>query len=49
MKWKNNDIYEGEWQNDKINGKGKFQWGNGSIYFGSWVNNNIEGFGKFTQ
>ena len=28
----NNDIYIGEWLNDKIDGHGKFIWSDGSYY-----------------
>ena len=30
----NGDVYHGEWNNDKINGKGNFKWANGNKYDG---------------
>ena len=38
--------YEGDWKNDKIEGKGKMIWKNGCIYEGEWSNNLKEGKGK---
>jgi len=37
--------YEGDWKNDKIEGKGKMIWKDGSIYEGEWSNNLKEGKG----
>ena len=37
--------YEGDWKNDKIEGKGKMIWKAGSIYEGEWSNNLKEGKG----
>lgn len=40
--------YEGEWKEDKLNGKGKETWqSNGSSYEGDFVANIKEGEGKF--
>ena len=37
--------YEGDWKNDKIEGKGKMIWKSGQIYEGEWSNNLKEGKG----
>ena len=42
------DKYEGEFNNDKINGKGIMSWHNGNIYEGEFKNNFFEGEGKLT-
>ena len=34
--FKNGDRYEGEWDNDKANGKGKFWHADGDYYEGEW-------------
>ena len=38
-------IYDGEWVNDEINGKGKYTWPNGDFYEGDWNNGNAHGYG----
>ena len=42
------DKYEGEFNNDKINGKGIMTWDNGNKYEGEFKNNFFEGEGKLT-
>ena len=37
--------YEGDWKDDKRNGKGIFYWNNGGKYIGDWKNNKREGKG----
>lgn len=41
-------VYEGEVQNNKKNGKGKFTWKDGATYNGEWKNDNINGEGTLT-
>ena len=36
--WPDNAKYEGEFKNDKANGKGKFTNAKGDIYDGEWAN-----------
>ena len=36
-------YYEGEWKNNKMNGKGLYQYPNGTKYFGDFVNNIKQG------
>ena len=40
------DKYEGEFRNDKMNGKGIMTWNNGNIYEGDFKNNFFDGEGK---
>ena len=42
------DKYEGDFSNDKINGKGIMLWDNGNKYEGEFKNNFFEGEGKLT-
>ena len=39
MKFKNGDVYEGSWENDKQNGIGIMKYANGKIEVGHWENN----------
>ncbi len=34
--WKDQRKYEGEWQNNQMNGKGTFTWGDGRKYVGGF-------------
>jgi len=36
MVYKNGEIYEGEWANDKRNGKGVFTFPDDTSYIGEW-------------
>jgi hypothetical protein len=47
MTFPNGYDYEGEWSNDKWNGKGKCKWPNGDSYDGEFINGRISGQGKF--
>jgi hypothetical protein len=40
-------IYEGQWFEGKMHGKGVFTFPNGNVYDGNWANNKMEGLGKF--
>jgi hypothetical protein len=44
-----NSVYEGEFQDDKIEGFGKFVWSKDKYYEGQWKNNSLEGFGIFVK
>lgn len=37
MKWKDDEIYEGEFKDDKRNGFGTYIW-SGRKYVGEWLN-----------
>ncbi len=41
-------IYEGEWKDDKRNGRGKLTWANGDVYEGDFKNDKRNGRGKET-
>ena len=41
----NNDIYEGEYKNEKREGYGKYIWESGNYYIGEWLNDNKHGKG----
>lgn len=46
--WDGEVAYEGEWQNGKMHGKGKYTWGCGSVYEGEWNQGQEHGKGKYT-
>ena len=39
MVFKDCSIYEGLWNNDKMNGKGRMIYSDGDVYEGDWVDN----------
>ena len=41
-------YYDGNWENDEKNGKGKMIYYNGNIYEGNWKNDEKSGHGKMT-
>lgn len=47
-KFKNEDVYEGNWKNSSSNGKGKRIYSNGDVFEGDWVNGYWNGKGKYT-
>ena len=44
-KWWNGDIYEGQWKDDKRQGKGTMKLANDEIFKGSWKNGFYYGIG----
>lgn len=46
MKYANGDVYEGEWQNGAMHGKGELTFHNGREYVGEFKNDKYDGFGK---
>ncbi|KAL9651759.1 hypothetical protein ABK040_014015 [Willaertia magna] len=42
------NVYEGEFEQDVVNGKGKMIWSNGCSYEGNFVKGKMEGFGVYT-
>jgi hypothetical protein len=48
MTYKNGDIYDGEWENDKFSRKGKMSYFNGDSYTGFWNQGLREGEGSMT-
>ena len=49
MMYKNGDTYEGEWEDDYINGHGKYSWSTGDFYIGKFVKDLREGKGLLTM
>lgn len=47
--FKNGDKYEGEWEHDKANGKGKFWHADGDFYEGFWKDDKAHGTGLYTS
>ena len=45
--WKDGTKYEGSWDNDKANGKGKITHANGDTYQGDWKDDQAHGIGLF--
>ena len=43
--WPDGSKYEGDWKNDKANGKGRYVHANGSVYTGNWKDNQAHGLG----
>ena len=41
-------VYDGEWANDKMNGKGTLSHQSGAVYEGDFVKNQFHGRGKYT-
>jgi hypothetical protein len=43
--YKNGDVYEGDWKDDRKHGYGKMKYSNGNFYEGDWKNDRKHGFG----
>ena len=41
--WPDGSRYDGQWRNDKANGKGELKHADGDVYRGDWVNDKAEG------
>ena len=48
MKYNNGGIYNGNWKDDKLDGKGKYIFRDGSSYEGEFCKGSREGWGKMT-
>lgn len=46
-KWDNGAVYQGQWRNNKTNGKGTFWHVGGDIYIGEFDNDQAHGFGVY--
>ena len=47
QEWTDGTYYEGYWDNDKANGKGRLIHANGNVYEGDWKDDNKHGRGVF--
>ena len=47
--YKDRSKYEGEWQHDKRNGKGRLTMKNGEYYDGEWKSNEMNGKGIYNK
>ena len=47
--WPDNAKYEGEWQYNKANGRGKFWHADGDIYEGEWKDDKANGYGIYVH
>jgi hypothetical protein len=45
---RNGNVYDGEWVDNKIQGRGTFKWGMGNVYDGEWKNDKMHGKGTYT-
>jgi hypothetical protein len=45
--WRNGAVFEGEWKNNRMNGKGTFWHNTGDIYVGEFNNERMHGFGVY--
>lgn len=46
--WSDGTTYDGEWKNNKTNGKGSLIYGNGDKYIGKFLNGKKNGIGTYT-
>ena len=49
MKWRDGGSYEGDWEQNKAAGFGKFIHPDGDYYEGQWQENMANGTGKYIQ
>jgi MORN repeat len=46
-RFKNGDVYIGNYENGKRAGEGRFYFANGDMYYGNWDADQIHGFGRY--
>lgn len=46
---KGQEEYEGDWQEDKMHGSGKYNFTSGAVYSGEWVKGKMSGKGKMVN
>src|SRR5574343_1875170 len=44
----NGTVYEGDWRNGEMHGKGEYTYANGSVYYGDWRDGKERGKGRLT-
>ena len=42
MTWSDGRVYEGEWKDGNMHGKGKMTWSDGRVYEGEWEDDKIK-------
>lgn len=47
MKWPDGTVYEGLWDNNLYNGRGKLYHASGDLYEGEFVDDMAQGFGIY--
>jgi hypothetical protein len=45
--WSDGSVYEGFWEKDMANGKGRLIHGDGDLYIGEWLDDKAHGKGKY--
>ena len=48
-RYKNGQVYDGEFVEDKMHGMGKYKWPDGKVYEGGWINGLQHGRGFYTN
>ena len=48
MRFKNKDVYTGEWADDDMHGRGEFKWSSGDVFRGRFKNDRRHGKGTLT-
>jgi hypothetical protein len=43
------EEYDGDWEDDKMHGSGRFQFTSGAVYQGAFKNNKMHGLGKIVN
>lgn len=38
---KTGDVYDGQWENGRMHGRGKFTWSNGEVFDGDWAHDTM--------
>ena len=49
MRFRNGDVYEGQWDKNLMHGRGKMVFADGQVYIGCFANNFMHGAGELTD
>ena len=49
QEWPDGSVYEGCWDQGKVNGRGRLIHADGDVYLGDWVDGKAHGFGEYTH
>ena len=47
--WPDGAKYEGQWENNMANGKGRYYHSSGDVYDGDWLNDKAYGYGNYVH